>query len=134
MIETYSKGVAAGTNQPINLNNVKLLKGSSVVKQGSSSLLFNKCGIYRVDVKASAVAGEVGNIVMQLQKNGALDPAAISTATAANTTDYIPMGFTTFVQVPRNNTECPCSESTVVDVINTGVDATFDIDVTVSKI
>ena len=134
MIETYSKNVNAATNEPINLNSVALFKGCSVVKQGASSLVFNKCGIYKLTCTASATAQEAGEISIQLQKNGLLVPQTEMSVTAADTTSVHPIGFTTLVQVANNNTDCQCSIPTVIDIVNTGVGAVFDIDVLVTKI
>lgn len=136
MIETYSRNITVAANTPIPLNNVALLKGATVEKQGTATLQFNKCGIYEVCVSASVNAETAGDITIQLQKDDVLQPNSVSTATAADTSTIYPLSFTTLVQVGHNNCPCnACAAPTNVNIINAGEPATYDaIDVVVTKI
>lgn len=136
MIETYSKNITVNANATIPFNNIALVKGCSVQQQGASTLQFNKSGIYEVNCSASAVASTAGNITIQLQKNGEVQPQALASATAADTTSIYDLSFVTLVQVPYNNCNCNCAISpTTIDILNAGQTATFDtIDIVVTKI
>ena len=135
MIETYSQNITVAADTAIPLNSVALLKGTSVTKSGATTLQFNCRGIYELTVSASAAADTVGNISIQLEKDGVLQPQAISTVTAANINSLYSLGFTTLVQVSHDNGPCCCTSPTNVDIVNTGEPATFDIiDVVVTKI
>jgi len=135
MIEVYSRSVSAQTNASIPLNNIALLKGTSTTMQGAASIQLNKSGIYQVNVTASgtpdATAG--GNISIQLRQNNVLLPQSLVTDTSASDTDISAVSFTTLVQVVPNN-NCSCFSPSFIDVVNVGVDATFDINVTVTRV
>ena len=76
-----------------------------------------------VSVDASAETAAT----IELSKNGLLQPQAQSTGTS--------LGFVTLVQVPTNNTYCCCSSPTVIQVMNTGAEATFtNVNVVVTKV
>ena len=136
LLEVYSRNVSALANAPIALNNVALLKGNSTQLQGVSTIQLNKCGVYEISVSAVATAETAGQISIQLEKDGVLQPQAYSAVTAADTTSVHPLGFTTLVQVTHNNnTNCVCATPTNIDIINTGEAATFNsIKVTVIRI
>ena len=136
MIQVYSKNITVNADASIPFNNVALIKGCSVRQQGTSTLLFNKSGIYELTISATANAETAGDISIQLEKNNVLQPQAISTVTAADTATLYTLGFSTFVQVPQNNCNCNCSTiPTTVEIMNVGESATFDtIDVIVTKI
>ena len=135
MLEVYSKSVTALANSAIPLNNVALDKGTSTKLQGVSTIEFNKCGVYKVSVSASAVATVAGVITIQLEKNGVIQPQAETSATAADTTTIYPLAFTTLVQVDHNNCNCPCSSPDRISLINAGVGTTYNqIDVVVTRV
>ena len=135
MLEVYSKNVSAAAAEPIALNNVSLLKGTSSQLQGVSTIQLNKCGVYQVTVSGSAVAQTAGEISIQLQKDGVFQPQAISNATAADTTSSYPIGFTTLIQVTHNNNcNCICASPTDINIVNIGEPATFNITVTVVRV
>lgn len=135
MIEIYSKNVEVAANAAIPLNVTAINKGDSVTVNGSTTLQFNKCGLYKVSVSASGIASEAGDITIQLYKNGVTQSSALATETAADTTSTHNLSFDTIVQVGGNNTNCPCSSPTLVSIINDGVAATFSIvDVVVTKL
>jgi hypothetical protein len=135
MIEAYSKNVTVTTNSTIPLNNIAIDKGCGVSINGST-ITFNKCGVYKVVVSASALATVSGLISFQLFKNGVAQVQAIASNTASDATSSHNMSFTTFVQVPVNNCRCDsCTSPTTVNIVNTGVGATYgNVDVVVDKI
>lgn len=124
MLEAYSLNVEAAAETAIPLNNVTIKKGCDIQMSGASSIQLNKCGVYKVHV--DAVAG--ASTTIQLKKNEVLQPQAQSTGTT--------LGFETLVQVPTNNSCCPCSSPVTVQVINpTETAATLtNINVVVEKV
>lgn len=136
MLEVYSKNVNVAANGIIPLTTVALLKGTSTQLLGTSTIQFNKCGVYEVLVSGSVIGSAAGEIIVQLEKNGVAQPQAVSLITAADATSQIPFSFTTLVQVPdSNNINCPCSTTTTIDLRNAGIEATYStIDVTAVRI
>lgn len=136
MLEVYSKNVNVAANGIIPLTTVALLKGTSTQLLGTSTIQFNKCGVYEVSVSGSVIGSAAGEIIVQLEKNGVIQPQAVSLITAADATSQIPFSFTTLVQVPdNNNINCPCSTTTTIDLRNAGIEATYStIDVTAVRI
>ena len=132
MLEAYSKDVTVNGGANIPLNNLAIVKGKSAELQGSASIALNACGVYRVKVTANVTPSSAGVASVQLAKNGALVDYAISQATAESGSIYA-LGFETLVQVPRSNTNCPCTSPTVISVVN-GLAADVSIDVVVDKI
>lgn len=136
MLEVYSTNTTAATGAPIALTNVSLLKGTSTQLQGVSSIQINKCGVYEVSVSATATADTAGAIIIQLRKDGVLQPQALTSTTAADITSQHALVFTTLVQVTHDNySNCICSTPTIIDFVNTGVETTYNhINVTVVRI
>ena len=136
MLEVYSKNIIAAAGSPIALNNVALYKGTSSQLQGVSTIQLNKCGIYEITVSATATANAAGEISIQLEKDDVLQPQAFAGTTAADTTSSHSLGFTTLVQVTHNNNcNCVCSTPTNIEIINTGIETTFNsITVTVVRV
>lgn len=139
MIQTYSKNVFVDADTPIPLNSVSLIKGDSVTKQGATTLQFNCRGIYEVCVNAIASVETIvddENISIQLQKDDVLQPQAVSAITPIDVEPSVyPLSFVTLVQVTHDNGPCCCSNPTNINIINTGMPATFDtINVVVTKI
>ena len=136
MLEIYSKGVTVASNADVPLNTVALIKGTSTVPLGASSIQLTKCGIYKVTVSGSVIGSAAGVVTLQMEKNGVAEPAAITTITAADATSLNAIGFTTLVQVPSNNNlNCPCATSTTISFRNTGIAATYNtIDVVVTRV
>lgn len=136
MLEVYSTNTTAAAGAPIALSNVSLLKGTSTQLQGVSSIQINKCGVYEVSVSATATADTAGAIIIQLRKDGVLQPQALTSTTAADITSQHTLGFTTLVQVTHDNySNCICSTPTIIDFVNTGVETTYNhINVTVVRI
>lgn len=124
MLEAYSLNVTVPENAAIPFNNVSLQKGCTAVLNGTSTISLNKCGVYMIAVDTSSAAAAT----IQLFKNGIAQAQAQSTGTTAN--------FVTLIQVDENNSCCPCSAPTNIQIINTGAaDATFtDANITVTKV
>ncbi len=136
MLEIYSKNITVAADGMIPLNTVSLLKGTSTQPLGAGSIQFNKCGIYQVTVSGSVIGSAAGLIEIQLEKDGVAQPQAVSLISAPDATSNTPFSFTTLVQVPDgNNLYCPCAQTTVISLRNTGIEATYStIDVTVVRI
>lgn len=138
MIELFSNNVIVASGVAIPLESVSLIKGNTVINSGTRTIQFNKSGIYKVDVNASAVSttATTGEITIQLMQNGVLAPYAIASETVANTTATHALGFSALVQVPNDNCNCCCkSVPTFITIMNEGVGATFsNINVVVTKI
>lgn len=108
MLQAYSLNVEAAAGAAYPLTSVRLQKGQSVVINGTSTIQFNKCGVYMLECDASAAAA----ITIQAMQNGVLLPFAQSTGTSPS--------FMTLIQVSDNNTQCPCSSPTTVQIVNSG--------------
>lgn len=108
MLEAYSTNVTVATNDAVPFNNVTVVKGQTAVLSAPATVQLNKCGVYMISVDASASAvSSIG-----LYKNGTLAPQAQATGTHPS--------FVTLVQVTENNTCCPCTMPTVLQVKNIG--------------
>ena len=133
MLEAYSKSVDVDAAAAIPLNNTSIIKGCTAVLTSASSIQLNKKGVYMVTCNTSATAGSAGDVTIQLYKNSIPQPQAAVTVTGATET-AVPLSFTTLVQVPEDNS-CSCySTPTTIQILNTGVAATHDINVCVTKI
>ena len=108
MLEVYSLNVNAAAGAAFPLTNVVLQKGASAILEGAGTIQFNKCGIYMLTVNGSAAAA----ITVQAMKDGVLLPYAQATGTNPS--------FQTLIQVTENNTNCPCSSPTTVQLMNSG--------------
>lgn len=136
MLKAYSTNVSVEENAAIPLNNISLLKGTSSQLIGASTIQLNKCGIYEVTVSATVTANTAGLISLQMARNGILQPFDITETTAADTTSLHAIGFSTLVQVDKNNNiNCICSSPITLSFLNNGVDATYNnIIVTVVRV
>lgn len=136
MLEVYSKNIEVAANAPITLNNVALIKGTSTMPLGASSIQLTKCGVYEITASYSVVGSAAGVITTSLLKNGVVQPQATALITAADATTIYSTSFTTLVQVPENsNVNCPCSIPTTISFINDGIEATYNtFDVTVVRV
>lgn len=133
MIQAYSNNISVTSEAAVPFNEVAVKKGCSESMQGASTILFEKCGVYKVDVNASLTATTAGEISLQLQKENSLMPQAKIAETAADTTGVHALAFTTYVTVPKGNSNCPCVIPTTINLINTGVPVTGDINIVVDK-
>lgn len=110
MLEAYSTNITVAASDAVPFNNATVVKGQTAVLSAPATVQLNKCGVYMVSVDASASAAAT----IQLYKNGVAAPQAVATGTHPS--------FVTLVQVTENNTCCPCTMPTVLQVINTGDD------------
>lgn len=130
MLELYSLNVEVDQNGSIPFNNVDLAKGCTAILTAPGTVQFNKSGVYMVDVDASITPAATGTARIQLARNSVLDIGSFSEATAAadQTTS---LGFTSLVQVNKNNNPCDCTTNpTTIQLINTsdtGQASTFPI-------
>ena len=127
MIELYSLNVEVDQNGSIPFDSIKLAKGCTAIPVSAGTVQFNKSGVYMVDVSASITPAAAGDVSIQLVRDGIAEPGSISTATgAADQTSTL--GFTTLVQVNKNNNPCNCTTNpTTIQLINTGQAGTFPI-------
>ena len=127
MLELYSLNVEVDQNGSIPFNNVDLAKGCTVVLTAPGTVQFNKSGVYMVDVSASIAPTAAGTVSIQLAKNGVLELGSFSVASAA-AASTVSLGFTSLVQVSKNNNPCDCTTNpTTIQLINTGQAGTFPI-------
>lgn len=124
MLQAYSLNVTVPANTSVPFNNVTLEKGCTATLQSVNTIQLNKCGVYCVNVDASAATAST----IQLFKDGVALPQAQSTGTAPN--------FTCLVQVDKNNSCCPCSSPVTLQVMNPTTDSeTFtNVNVVVNKL
>ena len=124
MLEVYSLNQTVGSLDPIPFTNVTLKKGCTAELSGTTAIQLNKCGVYMIAVDTSSATATT----IELYKNGVAQEQAQSTGTSPN--------FTTLVQVSENNTCCPCSSPTTIQILNaTDAEATFtNANVVVTKV
>lgn len=124
MLEAYSLNQTVASMNAIPFTNVSLKKGCTAELVGTSTIQLNKCGVYMVSVDASSAT----STTIELYKNGIEQPQAQSTGSSPC--------FTTLVQVTENNSCCPCSSPTTIQVLNVDdAEATYtDVGITVTKI
>lgn len=133
MLEVYSVNIPVNEGADIPLNQVKIVKGNTAQLQGASSIVLNKCGVYKITAMANVTPDEAGTVSIQIKQNSILLDNAIAQATAAVDTIYN-LKTETLVIVSNNNTPCPCTVPTVISITN-GDAATINlIDVIVDKI
>ena len=78
MLDIYSNNVTVAEQSPIPFNSTNVDKGNGITRHGTVTIQFNKCGVYKVDFHATAVAGTAGTITVQLRKNGIFATADIN--------------------------------------------------------
>ena len=122
MLEAYSLNLEVAANAPVSFQNVSLKKGCTAELSGINTIELNKCGVYMVSVDASAEA----TTTLQLYKNGVAQPQAQSTGGTP--------AFTTLVQVPENNSGCPCASAVSLQVINETATTLTDVNIVITKI
>lgn len=128
MLEAFTKNEIVAADTAIPFRNVSIHKGCGETIN-NSSITLNKCGVYKIDVDASAYAGTGTATSIQLMRDGVLVPQAysvegLSTATTPDAATPNSMHFSTLVQVDKNNGPCPCMSGVNVSVIS-GTAATF---------
>ena len=122
MLEAYSSNVAVVADAAIPFNNVTIEKGCTAKLSAPATIQLNKCGVYMVAFDGVASASATA----QLYKDGVAQPQAQSTGTN--------LGFTTLVQVPKNNSECNACSSPVNLMVISDTAATFHANICVTKI
>lgn len=139
MIEAYSNNLSVNTGEAVTFNNTALRKGCTVQNSGAT-IQFNKCGIYQVNVNATAVVPSAtssapANASLELRKDGTAQPEASVASTAASETAKQALSMTALVQVPSNNSCDACTAPTTCSLVNTGAPVTFDnVNIVVTKI
>ena len=109
MLEAYSTNITVAADAVVPFNNVTVEKGCTAILSAPGTINLNKCGVYMVSFDASIAA----STTFELFKDGIAQPQAQSTAGTAP-------GFTTLVQVDRNNCGCACSSPVTIQVKNVG--------------
>lgn len=122
MLEAYSTNIEVGANAFVPFNSTSLIKGCTATKPSADTINLNKCGVYMVEVDASAEA----STTLQLYKDGVAQPQAQSTGGTP--------AFTTLVQVDRNNSCCACSSPVSLQVMNTTATTLTNANVVVTKV
>ena len=122
MLEVYSTNVEVAAETAIPFQNVSLKKGCTAELSGTSTIKLNKCGVYMVSCDASAEA----STTIQLYKDGVAQPQAQSTG--------ITPSFVTLVQVPENNSNCPCASAVSLQVVNTTATTFTDCNAVITKV
>ena len=122
MLEVYSTDLDITAETFIPFNNVSLKKGCTAELSGTSTITLNKCGVYMVSVDASAAA----STTIQLYKDGIAQPQAQGTGTTPT--------FTTLVQVPENNSCCPCASGVSLQLMNSTATVLNDVNCVITKI
>lgn len=122
MLEVYSIDVDVAANTAIPFQNVSLKKGCTAELAGTNTITLNKCGVYMVSFDGSAEA----STTVELYKNGVAQPQAQSTG--------ITPSFETLVQVPENNSCCPCTSGVSLQIVNTTATTFTDANVVVTKV
>ena len=122
MLESYSINVTVGANASVPFNSTSVIKGCSASHPSADTFNLDKCGVYQVSVNASAGT----STTLQLYKNGVAQAQAQSTG--------LNPSFVTLVQVEENNTCCPCTSPTVLQVMNTVAGTLTDANITITKI
>ena len=106
MLEAYSLNQTVASMDAVPFTSVSLKKGCTAELSGASTIQLNKCGVYMVSFNGSSATATT----VELYKNGIEQPQAQSTG--------LNPSFVTLVQVTENNSFCPCSAPTTLQVIN----------------
>ena len=122
MLEAYSTNIEVGADSFVPFNSTSLIKGCTATKPSADTINLNKCGVYMVEVDASAAA----STTLQLYKDGVAQPQAQSTGVTPS--------FTTLVQVDKNNSCCACSSPVSLQVMNTTAATLTDANIVVTKV
>ena len=122
MLEAYSTNIEVTADSAIPFQNVSLKKGCTAELSGTNTIMLNKCGVYMVSVDASSAT----SVMIQLYKDGIAQPQAQSTGGSP--------AFVTLVQVSENNSCCPCSTGTALQVKCNTATTFINANVCVTKI
>lgn len=124
MLQAYSLNVTVPALSAIPFNNVTLRKGCTAEMTGVGTIELNKCGVYMIECDCSSAAATT----IELYQDGVALPQAQSTGTSPN--------FTALVQVKDNNTCCPCTSPSIIQVKNpTDAEEVFtDVNIVITKV
>lgn len=122
MLEAYSLNATVTPLAPIPFNSASLVKGCTAVLASPTTIELNKRGVYAVTFNGTAAASDT----VQLYKDGVAQPQAQSTGTS--------LGFSTLVQVDRDNSTCCCASPVTLQVISTLAATLTDANITVTKV
>lgn len=134
MLESYSLNVDVAENTAIPFSNITIKKGCTASLSAPSTIQLNKCGVYAIHFDASITSADAGTVASTLYKAGVEQPQG--QASASLTADGIAnIAFDTLVQV-RDSNSCRCCDSpTIIQIVNTGIAATYNnANVVVTKI
>lgn len=112
------------TGQAVAYTGINVDTGCSIEYLSPTSARIVKPGVYKVSFIGVASASVVGNVTLQIQRDGVLIPAATATETYANTTDLHSFAIETLVKVLPSC--CVVQNQPVISVVNTGVGAVFN--------
>ena len=122
MLEVYSTDLEITADTVVPFQNVSIKKGCTAELSGTGSIVLNKCGVYMVEVDASATV----STTLQLYKGGIAQAQAQSTGLTPS--------FTTLVQVSENNGCCPCASGVTLQVMNSTETVLSNVNCVVTKI
>ena len=134
MTEAYTLNVDVAENSAIPFNNVTIQKGCTSVLSAPATIQLNKCGVYAIHFDASVTSADAGTVTSTLYKAGVAQPQGQASAslTADATANLV---FDTLVQVRESNSCRCCDSPTLVQIINSGIDATYtNANIVVTKI
>lgn len=133
MIDVYSNDVIVPVDGIYPLNVTKITKGCTATINGSNVEL-NRAGVYMVSVDAYLAPTADGTVGIQLEKDGVLQPQAISTSTGT-ADDPVSLSFETLIQCTQNNSNCCCSSPSSILIKNVGEqEASGHIHMVVTKV
>lgn len=125
MLEAYSQNVEVLSNASVPFNSTTIQKGCTSIRSGVTTIELNKCGVYMISFDASVIGSVAGVVTAQLRKDGTLQPQALTTTTVADATSLNPVSFVTLVQVKDNNSCNCCDAGVTLEIVNTGIQATY---------
>lgn len=135
MLDVYSLNIEVEENAAIPFNNVNIAKGITATLTAPGTIQLNRKGVYMIECDASVEPTDAAGVIsIQLTRQGTLQPQAQSSVTGAADTIQT-LGFHALVQVNEDNTCCCYSGPVSLQVLNTGVPATFtNISLIVTKL
>ena len=128
MLQVYSNGLSVEPGNSYALNNITFAKGLTAEHTAPATVVFNKKGVYLIEVDAYGSATAAGTYGVQVAVNGTPRLDAISMATIPAVGDLAAVSTKAIVVVPQDNCPCNCySAPTTVQIINP-VEATATTD------
>lgn len=135
MLQVYSSNLSVDANTVFPFNNVVIDKGCSEALSAPATIQLNQRGLYLIEMDGYTSV-DATTATIQLMVNGVAQPQAITSFTAAETTDVVPFSFKTIVRVTDNNCPCNCLSSPTTLQFMNGAAALTDahINVLITKI